>query len=582
MGSWFAAVRALGSPFARGERVASQMVPLPAEIPATDGSVRVQLKRILEAPDFEATQRSRDFLAYVVEETLAGRAERIKAFAIATDVFGRNSNFDAHGDPIVRIEAGRLRRALEQYYEAAGHDDPIRISIPKGGYVPLFEPHVPYQPPAAATRRPSRRLFVALALAAGLGAVASVTYALLTLFAAGPPVAPAIPRLMIRPFEDLTGSGASRVVVKGLTQEIIGQLAKFKDIVTVEDDGGTKPVSRNARYILAGGVSVSEDKLRLQARVSDAEDSAVLWAQTYETAFEPSQIIAVESEIARRVATALGQPYGIIFKADAERSMQATTGDWSAYSCTLSYFAYRANLDAKSHPNVRKCLEDAVDRFPNYATAWALLAQTYIDEMRFGYPVDASTSPASLERAIAAANRAMELDPQNVRALQAKMLTLYFDRQLDAALNVGKRASETNPNDTELMGEYGARLADSGQWKEGCALITEALDRNPGPSGYYETILSICAYVRKDYKEAATLIRKAAVMDNPAYHLVAAAIFAEAGLADDAATQRQWLMTHAPEFAKNVRSWAGLRNVQPADRERFLASLRKAEFPIPP
>ncbi|WP_413991950.1 hypothetical protein ACMDCR_07600 [Labrys okinawensis] len=567
---------------AREERIAPQMVSLPAEVPTTDGSVRAQLKRILETPAFEATQRSRDFLAYVVDETLAGRADRIKAFTIATDVFGRNSNFDAHGDPIVRLEAGRLRRALDQYYAAAGHEDLVRISIPKGGYVPLFEPNVTFRPPAEATRLPSRRRFVPLTLAATLAAAAAVTFGLLTLFAAAPPVGPAIPRLMVRPFEDLTGSGASRVVVKGLTQEIIGQLAKFKDIVTVEDDGSAKPIARNARYILAGGVSVAADKLRLQARVSDAEDSAVLWAQTYETAFEPSQIIAVESEIARQVATALGQPYGIIFKADASRSMQATTGDWSAYSCTLSYFAYRANLDAKSHPNVRKCLEDAVARFPNYATAWALLAQTYIDEMRFGYPVDASTSPASLERAIAAANRAIDLDPQNVRALQAKMLTLYFDGQLDAALNVGKRASATNPNDTELMGEYGSRLADSGQWNEGCELIAEALDRNPGPSGYYETILSICAYVRKDYKEAATLVRKAAVMDNPAYHLIAAAIFAEAGLADEAATQRRWLMTHAPEFATNVRSWAGLKNVQPADRDRFLASLRKAELPIPP
>ena len=94
---------------------------------------------ILQSPDFDATPRSRRFLSYIVDEALAGRADRIKAFTIATDVFGRSSDFDAHADPIVRLEAGRLRRALEQHYDGAGHDNPIVISVPKGAYVPVFE-----------------------------------------------------------------------------------------------------------------------------------------------------------------------------------------------------------------------------------------------------------------------------------------------------------------------------------------------------------------------------------------------------------------------------------------------------------
>ena len=71
-------------------------------------------------------------------ETLSGRADRIKAYSIAVEVFGRGASFDPQSDPVVRIEAGRVRRALERYYLTAGSSDPIAITIPKGSYVPVF------------------------------------------------------------------------------------------------------------------------------------------------------------------------------------------------------------------------------------------------------------------------------------------------------------------------------------------------------------------------------------------------------------------------------------------------------------
>ena len=116
---------------------------------------------------------------------------------------------------------------------------------------------------------------------------------------------------------------------------------------------------------------------------------------------------------------------------------------------------------------------------PELCQAWALLSQTYIDEIRFRYPIDPSSSPASLDRARAAARRAVELDSQNVRALQAEMFVLYFSGQPDAGLKLGEQALAMNPNDTELIREYGSRLAVSGRWDRGCELVAEARDRNP-------------------------------------------------------------------------------------------------------
>ncbi len=111
----------------------SLSVPSPQE-------VRDQLAHILGSPEFMVPERARSFLRYLVEQTLAGRADRLKGYTIATAVFERDGSFDAQADPVVRTEAGRLRRALERYYLVAGQCDPVLIEVPKGRYVPMLLP----------------------------------------------------------------------------------------------------------------------------------------------------------------------------------------------------------------------------------------------------------------------------------------------------------------------------------------------------------------------------------------------------------------------------------------------------------
>ena len=89
------------------------------------------MQRILTSPQFAASDRNRRFLAYVVEETLAGKGERIKAYNIATIVFGRDDSFDPQLDPVVRMEARRLRRSLERFYLVEGEGSTLRIGCPR-------------------------------------------------------------------------------------------------------------------------------------------------------------------------------------------------------------------------------------------------------------------------------------------------------------------------------------------------------------------------------------------------------------------------------------------------------------------
>jgi hypothetical protein len=106
------------------------------QTPGREAVVR-QLERILGSRDFDASARCRSLLRFVVEETLAGRETLLSDKAIAARVFGRNGDLDPDLDPIVWLQAGRLRRSLARFYRGAGAADPVLIELPRGTYVPV-------------------------------------------------------------------------------------------------------------------------------------------------------------------------------------------------------------------------------------------------------------------------------------------------------------------------------------------------------------------------------------------------------------------------------------------------------------
>src|SRR5262245_36232827 len=106
-------------------------------------AIREQLVRILNSGPFHQSHRRQRFLEYLVNEALAGRGERLKAYNVALEVFERPETFDPTVDPLVRIEAARLREKLREYYGTEGQSDAIHIDLPKGAYTPQIEFRAP-------------------------------------------------------------------------------------------------------------------------------------------------------------------------------------------------------------------------------------------------------------------------------------------------------------------------------------------------------------------------------------------------------------------------------------------------------
>ncbi|OWV83425.1 hypothetical protein ATY81_20920 [Rhizobium sp. R72] len=580
----------------------------------TINEVHDQIERILSSGEFHAPDRGRRFLEFIVEETLSGRADYLKAYTIAQEVFARDTSFDAQNDPVVRIEAGRIRRALERYYLVAGHADSIVVTIPKGGYVPSFDyaeggcgpavqaasdrgeqselqPAAPTRTPTPVELAPARQRawmwLVVPASALIIGIVSFVHPPLLPFVTSSLLPAASVsndgaqPRVIVEPFQNVPGKAATADIAQGLTDEIIGQLTKFREILVIAPGAEPGAEAREPRFALQGSVRIEGDKMRLIVRLTRQADGAVLWANNYDADLRDRSSLEVQTEVAQSIATTVAQPYGIIFQTNAAEAIKPDSGDWEAYSCALSYYAYRAELDPQKHAAVRDCLERATKRLPTYSSYWALLSLTYLDEVRFHYKVKAE-SPHPLAQAVDAAKRAVDLDPQNARALQALMLASFFSNDVDTALRAGSAAYAINPNDTEVAGEYGFRLAMSGKWDTGCELMSSAISRNPGPRGYYEVGLALCAYIRGDNQAAELWARMADLKHNPMHHLVLLAVLGASGKLDEARRERDWLQTNDPVLLGNIRKEVALRLHRPQDQERFLDGLRASGIAIPP
>ncbi len=292
--------------------------------------VRRQLERLLESADLNISDRNRRFLAYVVEETLAGRGERIKAYNIALTAFARGEDFDPQTDPIVRIEASRLRRALEHYYLTVGHSDPLRIEIPKGSYIASFRyadplgatpvaaletPKPPRRLPVSALRRP--RLQWALAAVAGLLVAVGVT---LTTWQANPSAETRMPStgniaISIQPFSDAESSSNRSLAARSFTFALIDALTKTDGIAAYASDEavetGVRTASTDGRgYIVSGSAHATADRLYVSVAMIDPGTSQYLQAWNFDHDLTGSDLLAAEAAIAHQVARAIVQANG--------------------------------------------------------------------------------------------------------------------------------------------------------------------------------------------------------------------------------------------------------------------------------
>ncbi len=535
---------------AAGRRRERSLRMVPGET-ITDREVRDSVARILSSSTFALSDRHRRFLAFVVDETLAGRGNRIKAYTIATSAFGRGSDFDPQQDSIVRIEAGRLRRALEYYYLTEGSADPLRILIPKGSYVPQFaRPEAPPDPGHAPGVRTT----------------------------------PRGPRVFVHPFEQDSGEdvfpgfGAAftRQVVMGLTR--FGTLLVYGPVATRDHPGrpARTPVSGgiDTEFVLSGTVGIAGDVVTIDLLLQEAPDGRYVWTERFERDLAASEMRALRDEVASAIVGTLGQPYGVLFSRALDHDGDAP--QWlGSYRAVLDYYQFARTLDMSRIESIRLDLEKAISDDPTYAEGFACLSRVYTDMARF-----AQDWPEGLrhwlDRATSLARHAIALAPNSSGAHHALALALWFNQEVDESLATFRTALALNPNDTEIMADYGFRLAIRMRWEEAIPMVEESFRRNPGQATTFRMAFVIWHYCEGRHEAA---LREASLVGAPGVvypHLFAAAAAAELGRNDEARAAVVEIERIAPGYGRRLVADLVSRNAPPDLVARIEASMRRA------
>lgn len=513
-------------------------------------SVRAELQRIFASPRFDASERNRSFLAYVVEEALAGRTDRIKAYSIATSVFGRDASFDPQLDPIVRIEAGRLRRALERYYLTDGRTSRFRIDIPRGGYAPTFLS----SEATGLTESPS-----------------------------GPP------KVLVLAFEAEGDQSVFPSFTRGFTRSLIVALTRFTGLRVFGAESAfhlsgevvyTIPsAGQSADYVVTGQTSLSATHFQVDALLVDAGTGRAVWAESYRRRLNPAEIISLRNEVANQVARELAQPYGAI---QTDRVLDADGSAPEAldtYSAVLLFYAYWRTFDRTMIEAVRVALERAVTSEPEYSEALACLSLLHSNAHRFRHPLG-RPEPDPRRRALDLAERAVKIAPHSSWARYALGLALWFSGNVTGALDALETGRTLNPNDTTILAELGQRYAMLAHWGDAVPLLEQSYVTNPAQPGSYRVGLFLYHFSQGRFAEA---LAEARLIDAPLVvygHVAVAAAAGELGLETEAAKAVAEIRKIDPDYGAHVMTDLSTRHVARELITPLVAGLKKAGLAV--
>jgi TolB-like protein len=280
--------------------------------------VSAQLERILASPGFASADRASRFLRFVVERTIAGEGDQLKEYVIGREVFDRADDYDPRIDSIVRVEAGRLRSKIDEYYSGPGRTDHVLIQLRRGSYAPAFELREDgTATPAANVAAPiaSRRSWRNLSLlAAGLVLIVLAAWRG-GMFASAARTPPA-DTIAVLPFRQYSTDPAEKMLAARVTDGITAELARLGTLGVVSHTSALQyaaphpplkeiAAALNAQFILEGNVRDEGGYIRIQVRLVNAELDRKFWV--HDEQGTASDITEMQRKIAEAASTAIVQ-----------------------------------------------------------------------------------------------------------------------------------------------------------------------------------------------------------------------------------------------------------------------------------
>lgn len=577
-------------------------------------AVRETLERLLASETFGRSERARKLIRYLVEREQAGEAERLKGFSIAMDVFGKDADFDSSTDAVVRVQAGRLRELLAQYFATEGAGDPVRIVIPRGTYVPAYEFGGKVEPKTASEEEGAatpQSFGVAgaigghsLVLPSGLSkhrppplSGAQLVRQLRLFWAALAIVIAMLGFVMYRTtmpetaaVGDLITAATGQAPAGGAdSARIAAETLPTVRIRNASEDQNAARVASVLRRALSGFDTVSfiagdsttgeqsPGKLDFFFAISAGVDPGAVVVELQHTASGKillSRTLSaddVAASLEDRVATMLSASIpvsGILYAHIEQNALQSGLTD-----CLLLNDDYYLSQTAENHLAASKCFETLMQAGAKSPLVYSELAALHLKAVTDGYDYPKGVTEAE---ALDLARRAVLMGATSPYAHRAYGFLNSRAGTSEESIRWMRKAYELNTFDLSMAAAYAYALIFSGDYVNGVPVMRRAVELSSAHPSWWDFALFLGQYMLNDKSGAARAVDALATSKRPHYLAARLVVAFEAG---DSAASRQL----ADEIAANYASFAAdpratfVNGKYPTDfTNRFVADLRAA------
>jgi len=358
------------------------------------------------------------------------------------------------------------------------------------------------------------------------------------------------PSIAVLPFTNLSGDPRQDYLSDGITEDVITALARFSKLSVVARNStfaykgkavDIRQVGKDlgARYVVEGSIRRSGDRARVTAQLIDASDGTHVWAENYDR--ELKDLFSVQDEVTHQIVGRLDVE---LDRAQLEQLRRAAPKDYRAYDLVLQARKLIYDHSEANHRESRELLERAISIDDKLAQAYIELAWVYLDEFRFGW----NARPQPLDRALKAAARAVELEPNNGFAHWRLAKMFFFRKEMDRFDAEMQRALELNPNHAETLADVATHLSVLDRHDEAYPYAQRAAQLEPNLSWVYH-VHARYFYRKKRYRDALLWAQRVNISEFYWTHFWLAVSHAQLGETDAARKSAAEVLRLKPDFA---------------------------------
>ena len=390
---------------------------------------------------------------------------------------------------------------------------------------------------------------------------------------------PPVPSIVVLPFRGLGVDPRARLLAEGLTDEVIADLSRFRDLFVIGRasafayrDQGRSPASvgheLGVHYALDGSLILEADRVRLTAHLVETATGKVAWSERWER--RVVDLLQAEADLARRLAATLA---GRVEEHEQKRLSSGSGRRLQAYGHLLAGLQELYRYTSESNQRARRAFGRAVEIDPGYARAYAMLSRTHSYDWRYRWSGDPARS---LDEARLLAERAVAIDPADARGHAELAWVKLYARDVAGALESYVTAHRLNPNDPDILALMADALVYAGRPSEALELVARAKRLNPHYPDIYLWSEADALFALRRYDEVVAVIGR---MRDPSEGCrLLAASHALAGRAEEARRYAELVLRRQPGFT--VSDWIATQpDIDPAEREHFREGLLRAGLP---